>query len=208
MRTAVYLHRAKRRTRQVFRQRLRMPVIVTTLLVIMASAGIYFLSANPRPPETPLETINENSEAEVTPSAVPVLAQPETIPLEAVPETRLQEEESPEKTYPIDTHIQDPTTTETLFGDEKFDASLPTVCTTPIQDAKRDVENVYAFKLQAQEEFEKAEQAYLHQKEKTEEAHAELVKKRQKLDAIRIGCITEEKPFGDASRAYLDSINR
>ncbi len=206
IRTAVHLYRARRRTRQVFGRRPpQTSVIVVALLAVMISATVYFFSANPAPPEEPLEVISESDAADLAPSAAPAPAQPETNPSETAPASQAKEEPS-EKMYPIDTDIPDEITSSTLFGDERFDATLLGVCSAPIKDAKRDVENVYAYNLEAQEEFDAIEQEYLRQKEKIGEARTKFVEKRQKLDAIRIGCIEEKNPFGEAFEAYLDRV--
>ncbi len=206
IRTAVHLHRAKRRTRQVFRREPQTSALVAVILAVMIAAVVYFFSASPALPQATLDAVEESAaEDGEPPSATMMPAVAEEMAADAA-QANDTEKGSLGRTYPIDTIIPGNVTIATLFGDERFDAMLPSACSAPIKDAKRDVENVYAYNLKAQEEFEAAEQEYLRQKEKVDKAYAKLVEKRRKLDAIRIGCIEEQSPFGEAFEAYLDWV--
>lgn len=197
----MHFHRARRRTRQVFRRKPNMSVIVATMLIVIMCFVIYFFAIYP-PSEGDLEISDEGTFGDEE-TNTQIFSEENTDVLIDV-EAKSTPPVVPARSWPIDIIIPDNITMINIYGDTSQDTILPGDCSLPIKDAKRDVEREFRYNVKAQEEFAKIETRYEQEKEKIREAHEDLVVKRRKLDAIRISCIENKKPFDDPFNEFLN----
>lgn len=208
IKTAMHLHRARRRTRQVFRRKPNMSVIVATMLIVIMGLVVYFFAIYPSSRGN-LGIADERTLVDEDAYSSNLVEENAQMLMGIEQEAASEEETAPSRSWPIDITLPENITLTNIYGDTSQDVLFPGDCSLPIKDAKRDVNREFRYNVEAQEEFAKIEAQYVRGQEKIREAYADLVVKRRKLDAIRVSCIEDKEPFGESFNEFLDvSINK